>query len=334
VDRIIQMPGGDMSSKIIYERFFWFHNRIKEGKYPNTRTLADKFEITRKTAQRDIDFIRDRLGAPLVYRQKQRGFTYENDAYELPGYWLGEEELISLLLSYRLASAMPDKALKTSLRTFLDQVLTKLSHPRSVSIKDLSNKVSVKNIAYSRTSEKIFHQMLEALLAARPVQIEYHSPHNSETTTRAILPLHLLHYMGTWHIIAHCALKNELRDFVLSRIKTIAPSPYSINARISAEAVKEYIRRTFGIFRGRNTVEVCMKFTADVASWVIEQSWHPKQQTSIEPDGTLRLTIPVADYREIKREILKYGSQVEVLSPNVLRTDIKKEIEKMRKVYS
>jgi hypothetical protein len=36
-----------MSSKNIYQRFLWFYNKIKEGKYPNTRTLAEGFEITR-----------------------------------------------------------------------------------------------------------------------------------------------------------------------------------------------------------------------------------------------------------------------------------------------
>jgi len=41
-----------------------FHNEIKKGNYPNTKTLAEKFEITRKTAQRDIEFLRDRMGAP------------------------------------------------------------------------------------------------------------------------------------------------------------------------------------------------------------------------------------------------------------------------------
>jgi predicted DNA-binding transcriptional regulator YafY len=44
-------------------------------------------------------------------------------------------------------------------------------------------------------------------------------------------------------------------------------------------------------------------------------------------------SIPVADFREIKHEILKYGSQVEVFSPVTLRNEIKKEIEKMKKVY-
>ncbi len=323
-----------MSSKIIYQRFLWFHNKIKEEKYPNTRTLAENFEITRKTAQRDIEFMRDRMDAPFIYVHEHRGYAYEDNTYELPGFWLGKEALTSLLLAYRLASTVPDIAIKTSLRSFLEQLLTKLSQSKTISIKDLSNKVSVRNIEYSRTSEKIYHAMLEALLSSKPVQIEYHSPHNSETTTRDILPLHLLHYMGTWHIIAHCTLKNELRDFVLSRIKTIAPCTKNITSRFSAEQVREYIRQTFGIFHGKEKAEVCLRFSPDIATWIAEQAWHPVQKMRTEKDGRLCLTIPVADFREIKREILKYGSQVEVLSPKVLRTEIKKEIEKMKNIYS
>lgn len=323
-----------MSSKVIYERFLWLHNKIKEHKYPNTRMLSERFEITRKTAQRDIDFMRYRLHAPLVYEAKERGYAYEDHAYELPGYWLGEDELISLLLSYRLASAVPDIALKNSLRSFLDQVLNKLSHPRAITIEQLSHKVSVRNVAYSKTSENVYHLMLQALLDGRPLRIEYFSPHNNETTIRNILPLHLLQYMGTWHIVAYCALKNELRDFVLSRIKSIAPCPEEVATKISAEDTRHYIRRNFGILHGKETKEVCLRFAGDVASWITEQMWHPEQKARMEADGKLCLTIPVADFREIKREILKYGSQVEVVSPEGLRVDIKKEIEKMKKNYS
>jgi predicted DNA-binding transcriptional regulator YafY len=323
-----------MSSKIIYERFLWFHNEIKKSKYPNTKTLAENFEITRKTAQRDIEFMRGRMNAPLIYVPEHRGYAYEDHTYELPGFWLGEEALTSLLLAYRLASTVPDIAIKTSLRSFLEQLLAKISNHKTISIKELSNKVSVRNIEYSKTSEKIYHAMLEALLAARPVQIEYHSPHNSETTTRDILPLHLLYYMGTWHIIAHCSLKNELRDFVLSRIKTIIPCTSKITTRFPAEQVSEYIRQTFGIFHGKETAEVCLRFSPDISTWIAEQAWHPAQKTFMKKDGRLCLTIPVSDFREIKREILKYGAQVEVLSPKAPRMEIKKEIEKMRRSYN
>lgn len=323
-----------MSSKIIYERFLWFQNQVKKNKYPNTKTLAQKFEIARKTAQRDIEFMRERLGAPLIYVAEQRGFIYEDNTYELPGFWLKEESLTSLLLAYRLVSSVPDKTLKASLRSFLEQLLAKISYRKTISIKELSDKVSVRNIEYSKTSEKIYHAMLEALLASRPVRIEYHSPHNSQTTTRDILPLHLLHYMGTWHIIAHCSLKNELRDFVLSRIKTIAPCPDTITARFTSEQVRQYIRKTFGIFHGKKTQDVCLCFSKDVTPWIAEQAWHPQQKTFIKKDGRLCLIIPVSDFREIKREILKYGAQVEVMSPKALREEIKREIKRMSRIYT
>lgn len=58
-----------------------------------------------------------------------------------------------------------------------------------------------------------------------------------------------------------------------------------------------------------------------------------KQAVSIDSNGNLFLRIPVADFREIRHEILKFGSSVEVLSPEELRNEIKKEIEKMSMVY-
>ena len=100
-----------------------------------------------------------------------------------------------------------------------------------------------------------------------------------------------------------------------------------------ATGVKEYIRETFGIFRGKKTQNVCLRFAADIAPWIAEQSWHPAQKTHTDKNGRLCLTLPVADFREIKREILRYGAQVEVVSPVALRNEIKQEIENMRKVY-
>jgi len=321
-----------MSSKAIYERFLWFHNKIKEDKYPNTKTLSEEFGISRKTAQRDIEFISERLKAPLVYVHGRRGYTYEDNTWEIPGLWLHQDELISLVLSYRLASAVPDSGVKTVLKTLLNQIIAHHSSG-AISIDELSDKISVKNIAYARTNEAVFHRLLEALLQSKPVEIEYYSPHNDQSTTRDILPLHLLNYMGTWHIIAHCNVKKELRDFVLSRIRSVAACETLVDAGVPAARVKDYIRETFGIFRGEKTQNVCLRFAADIAPWIAEQNWHPAQKTRMEKDGRLSLSIPVADFREIKREILRYGSQVEVISPAALREDVKKEIEKMKKVY-
>ena len=91
-----------MSSKVLYERFWWFNDQVKCERYPNSVTLARRFEVSRKTGQRDIDFMRDRLNAPLVYVPEKRGYAYEEKSYELPGIWIKEEELAALLISFRL----------------------------------------------------------------------------------------------------------------------------------------------------------------------------------------------------------------------------------------
>jgi predicted DNA-binding transcriptional regulator YafY len=98
-------------------------------------------------------------------------------------------------------------------------------------------------------------------------------------------------------------------------------------------SVKEYIRKNFGILRSEATHKVCIKFSPDIAPWISEQVWHPKQETKSASDGSLCLEFPVADFREIKREALKYGSQVEVLYPESFKKEVKKEIEKMKKNY-
>ncbi len=84
---------------------------------------------------------------------------------------------------------------------------------------------------------------------------------------------------------------------------------------------------------GAESIMVCLKFHPRVSDWVSEQVWHPGQESSRDKDGSVILRFPVADFREITREVLKYGSEVEVLSPEALREEIRKEIKSMNKIY-
>lgn len=322
-----------MASKVIYERFLWFYGQVKKGMHPNAATMAEHFEISQKTAQRDIEFMQNRLFAPLTYVHAKRGYAFEDDSYELPASWLNAEELTSLLVSFRLASTVPDSGMKTKLKTFLGQILSLYTHEVPVSLEELGEKVSVKNIEYSMTGGRTFQKIFDALLYGRPLAIEYYSPHNDESTARDILPLHLLSYMGTWHIIAWCALRGELRDFTLSRIRKIEPSSRDIAVPKGTVSLKDYIRRNFGILNSARTHEICIRFAPEVAPWIAEQVWHPEQKLKKDPDGSLCLSFPAADFREVKREILKHGSQVEVLSPDALRREVMEEIERMNALY-
>ena len=322
-----------MGKKLAYERYYWFQGQLKAGRYPNARRLSERFEISVKQAQRDIEFMRDRLGVPLVYHAGDRGYGLEDNGYELPPIWFKEDELLALCLALRLASTLPDISLKKSLYRLLEKFLTYRFLDTAPSLKELSEKVSVKNIAYYRVDEAVFHRVLHALFNEAPIEISYYTPHKHELTERVIKPLHLFCYMGSWHLIAYCTLKSDLRDFALSRIKTIKTGPRSVKLPDNLPRIKDYIRMSFGLLKGGESIEVCLRFTPEISSWISEQVWFSGQEVSADKDGSLCLKFPVADFGEIKREILKYGSSVEVLAPVELRNEIMSEIKRMGKVY-
>lgn len=321
-----------MGSRLKYERFLWFHGRVKSAKFPNARHLAGKFEISPRTAQRDIEFIRDRLSAPLDYNRNKKGYFY-NKPYELPAQWFSEEDIMAFAFAVRLASTIPDTKIKQQLCNFIQNIFNPYDNDKKLCFEDISEKISVKNIEYSRVNEKFFHIIVNALFQKTPVLISYYSPHTNKKTERIIQPLHLIHYMGNWHIIAFCTLRAKLRDFALSRIESVSPSTEKINLPKNLPSIKDYTRKNFGIMQGGKAKDICLKFSPSVAKWMQEQVWHPLQKVSMRKDGSLFIRFPVADFREIKRRILSHGADVIVISPKGLALEIKQEINKMGKIY-
>lgn len=65
------------------QRIQWLHRKIAEMSYPNAKRLAERFGISHRQAQRDVDFLQLKLGAPLAYDFKRRGYYYTED-FALP----------------------------------------------------------------------------------------------------------------------------------------------------------------------------------------------------------------------------------------------------------
>ncbi len=64
-------------------RIQWLHEELIRGTYPNAARLSERFHISRRQAQRDIDFLKRQLGAPLEYDQHIMGYRYTK-AFSLP----------------------------------------------------------------------------------------------------------------------------------------------------------------------------------------------------------------------------------------------------------
>jgi predicted DNA-binding transcriptional regulator YafY len=317
-----------MAKKFAFERYIWFHSKLKAGRYPKLVDLAEKFEISLRQAARDIDFMKNFFSAPIEYGRERNGYHYSEAGFELPGIWLGQEEIVALIISKRISTAIPDQRLKKK----IDFYFRKIAGSTDFDFQDLEKRVSLKNIHYYTVAPEIFASCAFALARNRKVRIKYRSAYRDESNEREISPLHLLLYLGNWHLIAYCHNRNDLRDFVLSRVVEMEILTDLVSEELLARDIKGMIDKHYGIFLQGEEKQVRVRFHGHSVGIVRDQSWFAGQQVTEEKD-TLLLSFPVTDYREVLGDILRFGADAEVLEPAELRDLIRETAASMSRIY-
>jgi predicted DNA-binding transcriptional regulator YafY len=87
-----------------YRRLLFIDRKIKEGSYPNCVTMDKKWEVSGKTIQRDIDYLRDELEAPIGCDELKRGYFYTEPNFSLPAIHVSESDLFSVCVAERVLS--------------------------------------------------------------------------------------------------------------------------------------------------------------------------------------------------------------------------------------
>lgn len=321
-----------MGDQLFLERFVWFDNEARRERFPNASTLAVQFEISTKTAQRSIDHFRDRLQAPLEYEVSHKGYFYTDPTFQLPIIRISEEELLALLISRKLIT----EASAGSLADELGSVSKRLSSLLAANLPGRARPEDAfsfrwKNI--SPTDPLTFKIVTSALLQGKLLTFCYYSPTADDCTMRTVEPHHMVNYMGNWHLIAFCHLRNDWRDFVLGRMTLCQVEGKAFQIR-DKEEWQPYLQNTFGIFQNKESFNVVLRFTPERSRWIKGEIWHEEQSEEVMGDGSLVLAIPASHEAEIMMEILKHGSHVEVLAPDWLREKVAKEIQSAVNIYS
>jgi predicted DNA-binding transcriptional regulator YafY len=320
-----------MGTKSIYERFIWFDSKVRLKRYPNATRLAEEFEISGKTAQRDIEFMRDRLNCPLLYDQAKRGYCYEDETFSLPLMYLSSAELSSLIIARKLLQDISGGYMADDIGSAVSKI-TSIIKKHTAKPDVIDEAMSFHLIEYAPAPEDVFRTVLEACLRKKTLLFIYSSPSRAEATERRVDPYHLLNYMGTWHVVGHCHTRQGIRDFRINRIQRPKILGESFSLRHNF-CFRDYFRSSFGIYKGKHAQQVVLRLSPEKARWIGDQIWHRDQKATVLDDGSMELSFPVADFSEIAREVLKHGAGVEVLRPESLRQAIKTEAKKILKIY-
>jgi len=178
----------------------------------------------------------------------------------------------------------------------------------------------------------ILNQVNQAAMDRRRVEMVYHSLHRKEKTLRKVDPYKVWFYDGTIYLIGLCHLREEVRMFVLDRIKMlkITDERFMIPNDFSLD---DFMRDSFKVMHDElYTVKV--RISPGWARWVSEKIWHESQKTKKMPDGSMEMIFQVAGLDEIKRWILSFGPEAFVLEPEKLKEMVHKDLSRNLAQYS
>lgn len=312
------------------ERFYKIDQLLSERRVVPFAVLAEKLGVSRATIKRDLEYLRNRLNAPIVWDRELGGYRFgepERGAaqYELPGLWFSASEIHALLTMQHLLGNLDAGGL---LGPHIKPLLARLSGLLGTADDaqdEIQKRIRIIGVAARRMTLDHFSVVGSALLRRKRLRLSYYVRSRDEITEREVSPQRLVHYRENWYLDAWCHVRKELRSFSLDAVRRaeMLDEP----ARDVPEATLDAVLGAgYGIFSGRKVEWAKLRFTPERARWVASEQWHPRQRSRFEADGSYVLEFPYSDYRELAMDILKFGADVEVLAPMALKHKVIKEM--------
>ncbi len=309
------------------ERFYTIDRMMRARQGTTLREMMDVMEISRATIRRDLEYMRDRLAAPIVWDSEDRRYRYDEqeedgDRYALPGLWFNASEVHALLTMEHLLSSLQPGLLEPHIGPLRDRIRRLLDsgdHP----VDEIARRIRVLHMASRRADSEVFGAISHALLRRYRLIIKHLNRRSGEVTERTVSPQRLAHYRDNWYLDAWCHLRGGLRSFAVDAIASAQVEETEAAKNVSTAELEKVLGTGYGIFAGEKTREAVLRFSPEAARWVSREKWHSQQRGHWEDDGSYTLTLPYAQETELVMDIMRHGSDVEVMAPTSLRDAVR-----------
>jgi predicted DNA-binding transcriptional regulator YafY len=320
--------------KTALPRIYFIDRQIASGSYPNSRILAKAFETSESTINRDIEFMRTMLNAPIVFDHVHNGYYYAEKTWRLSAGYATAEEMLALGLVKNLVSLYR----KTPFYETARQLLEIIGAPLAAASAEAKNphwhedRIVVPRLAAAPVEEKLWQVAVKALRENRVITFDYTGTWDEEPRNRRVRPWQLLFDSGAWFLSAWDEDRAASRIFSLARME---------NAALTEETFplpRDYdYRHTngdsyFGVFKGTEQKRCRINFYEEAVVWARERQWAADQRIEefTEKGKTcVTLEFTSGQYEKVLEWVLSRGGNALPLEPPELVADWSGHIETM-----
>lgn len=173
---------------------------------------------------------------------------------------------------------------------------------------------------------------LSAIITSSKINL-YHKNFEKGTTTKhkALTPLFVKEYLNRWYVVVEPIKDRDYTVFGLDRVEEIEITSQAFDLEKAIDF--EMFDSTIGVDLRFNQDTVVLKFTGEQKEYIKTNFLHHSQRIIEDNESHVIISLDVMLNYELKRIILSYGANVEVLKPSDLRFWIEQEIKKMSLNY-
>lgn len=277
--------------------------------------LAEKFEVSRRTVNRDIENL-CLAGIPIVTTRGKAGGISIMDGYKIDKTLLTSSDMQAVLAGLKGL----DSVSKTNK---YKQLMEKLS-PDSSSMITTNNHIVIDLSSWQKSAltQKI-DLIRTAIDSSLRLNFTYYSPKGE--TIRTIEPYLLIFQWSSWYMWGYCTLRKEFRMFKLNRM---------VNIQISSETfVKTNDMPNLnsqGYHKSKSAIRASVLVDKEI-------QWHIIDEFGIEAlEHTKKGLIFNFEWyskESLFRWLASVGTQAELVQPEGLRKEFSKNLKKIRDIY-
>jgi proteasome accessory factor B len=325
---------GAFKDRPLWRRLQTIHHEIKEGRYPNATRLAADLEVSSKTVQRDLDYLRNELAAPIEFDRDQNGYFYSRPDYVLPFLPVDGRDLFSIGVAAQVLSLFGGTPLGRDLKSCYERLAELMPPAVRVRPEIVMEKLALRAAAFRPVREETWQAVSQSLQKGVALAIRYHRPGEPPGDERVVKPYSLVVFGRDWMVLAQDETDGRVKNFYLARIEQARPTDrrYAIPRDFDPES---FFRNTFGIFvGGGKPFRFRVRFSKEISEEVRELQFHPKQKLEKGPDGEAILELPAESLKEARRFVLGYGKEAQAISPPELVEELRREARSLHRTYS
>ena len=300
------------------ERLQYIIRKLNHADGVSRREIAETFEISYRQAGRDIEYLRERMGAPISYSARTR-------RYHLATIWdtyANVDERIIITGAY-----LKSLFTKVHLGPYFEEEITKsLYMGISDEVRRVLDRIEYRGQHFDIPDWAILSTVIDAFALRHCLRIEYENL-SGETSSRTIEPGRLISYNNTWYVVAYDHKREATRTFHLSRIRTAQTLDEPMSHEISVSD------GGYGIYLSDKLIEYRIRFSGAAARIVSTQVWSDEQKLERQDDGSLIMTLKSSSIEELVPAILAFADEAEPLSPQAFVDAYMAQVERLMGKY-